>query len=388
MVAISAALQAALLTTRPYVYTTDLRRNGLHSWKGPPASTFLFTDLAFGSQSFSVYVDTSSAETWLASSSFICDIDGKTHPQADCNIGPLYTLDEDFARIPGRIFRQRYAPMIASGFPGTVPVTIAGLTTTTAASVAENLHNPGLTRFASGLVGLGFSPMTGDWTADSIATNFTHIPTKSLLTSLFEQHKISPQFAVSISRPSGKEVLSYGGVLTIGGLPHLEDPKVNATDDFASASFETYDSSELNETTHGLPLLADYVISVEGIYYGALGNMSVNSKPAQYLLDCGSPGIKIPIAHFNNWLAMFNPPLQGGAENEVSCSAPVPEFKFKIGGKLFPINPADLVQKWTDGRCYQTLSGSDGSGAPPYLLGDLFYRNVVAVHDWEKLEMR
>ena len=227
--------------------------------------------------------------------------------------------------------------------------------------------------------------MTGEWTPDSTVANHTHIPSKSLLTSLFEQHQIPGQFALSISRPPGQEVSSYAGVLTIGGLPHLGDPRVNATNDFARASFETYDSSDFNETNNGLPLLADYTISVESLYYGTLGNMSVNSTPAQYFLDSGITAITIPTADLNNWVAMFNPPLRGGEKNEVSCSAPVPELKFKIGGKLFPINPTDIVKKGPNGRCFHGLQGSEKA---PYVLGDFFHRNVVAVYDWDNLEMR
>jgi len=225
--------------------------------------------------------------------------------------------------------------------------------------------------------------MTGEWTANSSDDDHTHIPTKSLMTSLFEQNKISSQFALAISRP-GEKGTSYGGLLTIGGIPLLKSPKVNATDDFASAAFETYDSAEFNESTHGLPLLADYTISVDGLYYGTVGNMSVNSKPAQYYLDCGDPNLHIPMKDLEQWLAMFDPPLQS-ANAEFNCSSTMPDFKFRIGGKLFPINPDDLAYRTADGRCKQRLQAFDG---PPYILGDLFHRNVVAVYDWEKLEMR
>jgi hypothetical protein len=98
-------------------YTTDLVRY----------SSFVYTDIAFGSQSFKVMVDTGSSDTWLTTSNFACFVNQKAHPQADCKVGPLYYIDDSFTEIPNEVLHAGYEPMTASGFSGMAPIGVAGL---------------------------------------------------------------------------------------------------------------------------------------------------------------------------------------------------------------------------------------------------------------------
>jgi hypothetical protein len=106
-----------------------------------PFEQFVYTELAYGSQSFNVSVDTGSSDTWVVSTDFTCLIKQVPQPQKACNLGSLYDIEGNFTEIPGEQLHARYEPMVATGFPGIVPVTVAGLTIDAKVSVVTNLVN-------------------------------------------------------------------------------------------------------------------------------------------------------------------------------------------------------------------------------------------------------
>ena len=73
----------------------------------------------------------------------------------------------------------------------------------------------------------------------------------------------------------------------------------------------------------------------------------------------------------------------------VNCKAIPPHFAVIISGVHFWINPADLIYQelvdQSNGKCAIAIS-TGGSG--PYILGDVFLQNVVAVFDVGGAEMR
>ena len=263
------------------------------------AHPFVYTDIAFGSQSFKVLVDTGSSDTWLASSDFTCIINQKGHPQADCDIGPLYHIDDAFTEIPREMLHVLYSPMHITGIPGTAPVTLAGLTITAEVGVVNRLvslntfclrdfaltrmqSDPSLESWASGLLGLGFSPGTSNFPADSTATNgtndeptrnLTNIPSKSIMNEIFKQKKVPRKFSLATSR--GEINGSDAGTFTIGGLPNLQDPRVNASTELASANLQAAIDQVSIGIGGNIPKLIWYTFLVDGLYYGTLGNLTV-----------------------------------------------------------------------------------------------------------------
>jgi hypothetical protein len=121
---IIAALQIPFLSSRLPAnnapYTSSLVR----------VNSFVFTDLAFGNQTFKVSVDTGSSDTWLVSSDFACIIKDVERPQAACGVGLLYDVEDGFTETRGEVFHAWYEPMVATGLPGMTSVTFAGLTVT------------------------------------------------------------------------------------------------------------------------------------------------------------------------------------------------------------------------------------------------------------------
>jgi hypothetical protein len=362
-----------------------------------PANQFVYTELAFGSQAFNIGVDTGSSDTWVVSSDFTCMINNASHVQKDCHVGRLYNFDGNFTQAPDEQLYAWYEPMVATGLPGFAPVTVAGLTVTAKVSVVTTLvnvclcllsltnswqHDPGtgMSSIASGLLGLAFSPITSIAPADAPwSPNSTHVPSKSIMTYIFESMQVPHKFSLALSR--GAEGSNDGGIFTIGGLPDLDDPRVNATNEFASVPLEG--AVDWNPKTK----VAWYMITVQGLYYGSLGNKTVNTEAAQYVVDNGGATLDLPQRDTENWLSMFNPympPKNQTGYREVYCNATFPALDLRIGGKLFPMNPADLVVQ-IGGKCYSKVGSST---APPYYLGDAFHRSVLAVYDWDNQQMQ
>lgn len=71
------------------------------------------------------------------------------------------------------------------------------------------------------------------------------------------------------------------------------------------------------------------------------------------------------------------------------CDSIPPLFAVVIGGKEFWINPADMIYRGLvdplTGYCAVAIASG---GAGPFILGDVFLQNVVAVFDVGGAEMR
>jgi hypothetical protein len=193
------------------------------------------------------------------------------------------------------------------------------------------------------------------------------------------------KFSLAMSR--GEQNLSDGGTFTLGGLPDLTDPRINAISDFASANLEAAIDQGTYKNLYSVntPVLGWYAFTVEGLYYGTFGNITVNTTPAQYILDTGAKNIQLPTADFERWLSMIDPPVPHN-ETTFNCNTTIPALTFRIGGKLFPMNPLDFVSRSTNGQC--SLRVSAGPEGHSHFLGDTFHRSVLEVYDWENEQIR
>lgn len=195
--------------------------------------------------------------------------------------------------------------------------------------------------------------------------------------TLFEQKQLPHKFALAVSR--GETNSSDGGIVIIGDLPDLLDPRVNATNDFASVALLA--TVDFLKTT-----IAWYAITVESLYYGTFGNMSINSTAGNYIVDSDASVIVLPANDIERWMVMFDPSMPFNSKTlEVNCNATISILEFRIGGKLFPMNPVDLIIRNPDG----TRSSTVQAGLRPlYWLGDRFQRNALADYDLENEQMQ
>lgn len=340
------------------------------------------TDVVIGSQSIRTVLDTGSSNIYVLTTTTNCTELGTLQPAplADCGYaGPRYVVDDTFTLIPDMNFNNSY------GFGGETygPVgysqfELGGLV------VPQQEWSPvAYASFAgypqgnvSGNLGLAFESRTRTYPGtDPLKDVVCNATTGSqdcgpvfyspLLTTMFNLGLTEPIFAFALSRSR-----SNGGVMTIGGIPELTDPKVNVTSGpTATAALEPYG----NET-----VLSWYVITVDGWAYA---NASSDAGYGQYLIDSGTGPNVLPPAQAEAFNALFDPPAllnQTTGIYQVACDAQAPELGVSIGGQVFYHNKNDLVMSPSAGTDY-CLSAVQGGEM--LFLGATFMKSVLAVFD-------
>ena len=110
------------------------------------------------------------------------------------------------------------------------------------------------------------------------------------------------------------------------------------------------------------------------------------------IIDSGTTTLAFPPNMTDAINALFNPPavyLQDEGAYFVQCNATPPAFGVTISGQTFNVNPVDLIfQEVVDPTTGFCLTGVQSGGQGPYILGDVFLQNVVAVFDVGAAEMR
>ena len=119
--------------------------------------------------------------------------------------------------------------------------------------------------------------------------------------------------------------------------------------------------------------------------------INVHQKANYKQLDSGTTLIYLPTNISNAVNTLFSPP---GVWNDdivaysVDCNAVAPAFAVKIGGVIFSVDKRDMIMD--DGTGQGTCQGgvSDGGTYAPYVLGDVFMKNVMVVFDVGASELR
>ena len=250
----------------------------------------------------------------------------------------------------------------------------------------------------SGILGLAYPYLTSAFpgTDPSQDNRTDRVLYDSIFTTMVKEELISPVFSLACERNSS------GGYLALGGLPpvHVASP-------FASTpirKLEVYNETEM------LTQYSFYTIIVDAYIYrgsdaSATGNggswwnslvnwpgISVDKFPV--IVDSGTTLLALPSKMASDIFALYDPPAsfvpeQGGYF--APCDAAVPELSVVIGGHPFRISAADmLLQSQTISSNGSTLClvGVADGGEGPYILGDTFLNNVVAVFDVGASEMR
>lgn len=359
------------------------------------------TNVSFASQTFLLLIDTGSSDTWLPESGFTCVniTTNATVPEADCYFGSSgYTPDSSFMQIPDENFNISYADLeYLNGIIGTDTVTLAGIQVpnqTIGLATIAGWEGDGI---SSGLVGLAFPILTSAFAGTNYsADNFTtlgdapgdHEPYSSVINTIFFVDNLTtPEFSMALSRDVSNT--SYGGVLAIGGYPDPSAPTINATGEFASTPIDfLYVNPDSPLLLENPDTFTFYTIHPDGLVWesasGVVGGDTNSSR--QYVVDSGTTLLYIPGPDAGEVNSLFFPPAQYDPDYGVyvvDCDALAPAFGVTISGETFVINPLDLIFPAGDDLCLSgiqngtALEGSDG----PFILGDVFLKNVLAVFD-------
>ncbi|KAK5104782.1 hypothetical protein LTS08_002675 [Lithohypha guttulata] len=404
------------------------------------AATFL-APISIGGQSFLHVLDTGSADTWVASSSFECldVITRKRIPRERCYFGPTYTPDSNFRSIEDQNSNITYGDgEFLIGTFGTVDVTLAGITVSQQQiSLAEEAgwQGDGIT---SGIIGLAFPALTAAYVGTDPTLgvycrpggqgkNCNQIIYPSLIDNMFfKQQLTKPVFALALSRDENGS--GFGGFLTIGGIPQ---PDLVGVTDLRFATTEI-------DVLSGDDQFRYYSMSIEGLVMLPAGSLipdgntltrrgrsgrgrgKNNRKPSRkpkgndnnnttipitnttsptmisnrivpgsangaYILDSGKTLSFIPNFLAQRYNSLFDPPTfidPSSGFYVVTCDAVAPPLGVQIDGIVFWHNPKDLVKRFDVSGRY-CISGIQSAGAlgGVNILGDVFLNNVLAVFD-------
>jgi hypothetical protein len=181
---------------------------------------------------------------------------------------------------------------------------------------------------------------------------------------MYKDNLTTPMFSMAIER-------NTGGYIAFGGLP-----PVNYTGDFASTPIQVYTGRSSGSA------LTFYTITPDAIVYTG----SAKSQTQQYIVDSGTTLMYFPTSIATTLNNLYSP-KQNPNTGAISCTAKAPALAIKIGGTTFAINPADMILKdSSSGQCVSAIQ--DGGTSGPFILGDVFMKNVVAVFDVGAAEMR
>lgn len=108
-------------------------------------------------------------------------------------------------------------------------------------------------------------------------------------------------------------------------------------------------------------------------------------------LDSGATQVFLPTIMAKAIAAQFKPPAVFNAtiqQYSVPCNAKAPWFAIKIGGVIFPVDKRDMIIDDGTGSGTCAAGTNDGSTEAPYIIGDTFMNNVMAVFDVGSAEMK
>ena len=352
------------------------------------------TSIDFGGETFQVVVDTGSSDTWLVETGFQCvdQYSNATEPEDYCMFGSTYDVSETFRAISDENFNITYGDgEFLTGIFGLETVTLAGITVDgQQVAIVKSAAWDG-DGISSGLLGLAFPSLTSayadtDPNADSDSNQIEYNP---IFTNMYQEGDVPPLFSFAIERGD------FGGYLALGGLPPVSFDPVFTSCPMQIISMQNVVGSGMQGE------YSFYTITIGGLVYN--GSQSTNfsrgrwpsplkapAKPRQFqvIIDSGTTLIYLPTGIANAINALFVPP---GVFNDyqaaysVDCDAVVPSLGIRIADETFYINPVDMILPVGDGTC---ITGVDDGGQGPYILGDVFLKNVIAVFDVGASQMR
>ncbi|KAL6915780.1 hypothetical protein FSST1_007275 [Fusarium sambucinum] len=344
--------------------------------------------------------DTGSSDTWAAKTGFRCENSvGDKRNQAACNFGQPHIQGflQDISEV---YFHRRYGSgEDVAGPMGTSDIACGGVSVSgQQVGLASKAYWHG-DNITVGVLGLAYPSLTSAYIGDPNDpvdeeewNSYSYAP---WLTSAILKGLIDPIFSVTIDRNTSD------GVLAWGGLPPMHwHPRSYASTDliivsrlglakaFSPLEMLTGRQAKLveREVTAWKPSF--YTIIPDGFQWGS--TMDTGKYP--YIVDTGTTMMLLPPPLAEAIARSFDPPatymVQWGGYF-VDCKAIPPRFAVIISGVHFWINPADMIyQELTDPTKEKCALAISTGRSGPYVLGDVFLQNVVAVFDVGGAEMR
>lgn len=350
-------------------------------------------DIQIGAQTVRATVDTGSSDTWFMTQGTQCLNAFQPTSSANCGYnGTPLAHSPSFEPLPHEHLNLSYGigdRIIA--VPGSEHIVFGGI------DVPKQLIGRAKTAattyvgHATGLIGLAYpiltnlypgnDPSTDVPCSDAVGANDTGCNIQHyspLLSTVFKDGLTPPIFAFAISRSA-----PHGGLMTIGGIPDIHDPKINIS---SQSMVATVPIEKPNNLQHHVW----YLITVEGLQYEGA---SETEGKGQYVVDSGTIQTLVGKEQAAKINALFDPPAVFSKKYNsyfVQCDAVAPELGVNIGGETFMFNKKDLILDLGPefgSTCESGIQVGTFTGDYPPILSSLFMRNVLAVFDVGKTEM-
>ncbi|EMD62740.1 hypothetical protein COCSADRAFT_94461, partial [Bipolaris sorokiniana ND90Pr] len=361
-------------------------------------------DVTIGGKTYAVEFDTGSSSFWLPSANFTClDIDNKVKPQSACGFASLGPPDYTGGRVANMHLNLTYlSAEFARGSVGLEDVTIAGLTVRNQhMSLADKVFLDSTNNMTSGIIGWGLGNYTAYYPGDNpdldnkTDPNHSWIPTKTWILNAVDQGLLEkPIFSVNLgNRTENAANLSVSGFVAVGGAP-LDGLPFTGVWAQSKVSTTTYAPWGVkNKYTHwnvrpdGFTINQTFVPWVPGVF-------ADSGQEIFTLTDTGTPWSYVTDETAKAIAEAIQPPAYYSVYDSAyvaNCNATAPHVSIRINGTDLPINKRDVLLDGWLGQAndsttlcwlgFQPALQPKVGGTAPYLLGNTFLRNVLAVHD-------
>ncbi|KAB8079271.1 aspartic peptidase domain-containing protein [Aspergillus leporis] len=395
------------LNRRPRSESTNTHTTSLLATK---RGTVFDVDVAIGSnnQTFKLLVDTGSSDTYIVRENFSC-LSRTTNmplPEASCNYGPkTYKDSPTYQEVPDETFGVQYGDGIASGVMAYETITLADVTVRTKLGIADT-STPMGDGVNSGVLGLGYPCLTSAHPGEHTPNDtyfFNRAVYAPVFNTMFEQGKVEPYFSVALAHtPLNRTENGFGGYLTLGDLPPVE-----RKGEFVAVPVEVMHNVPTNFTA-GRRDRSYWAMTISAVKFGdaelfndkneygkeAEAAFTTHSTAFQAFVDTGNDFSYLPAAIVDPVNARFEPPAVYNEKlglSVVDCAAKAPVFGIELGGQTFYHQGEDLIYNTGKGYCVSGLVSSESVAMGNIVLNILgvpFLKNVVAVFDFARHEMR
>jgi hypothetical protein len=364
--------------------------------------TIFDVEVLFGDEIFYIEVDTGSSDTWVVQTGFTCinRTDNSVLLEAQCNYGSAYNINSSFHQIQNQTFGVKYGTGIATGVVGYEKVTLAGITIDNQiVGVGQSVTDVG-DGLRSGILGLAYPALTSahpgrNYPNDTISLITNRIVYNPLLNNMYDQGLSSePWFSVALERLPANVSTGAGGYFGVAELPPVEH-----SSEWTVAPVEITKSIPDSFYPNGIPELTLWTLTVSSVSWSpAAGTgkcksgVTTNSTAFQASVDTGNPFLQLPVEITAAINAVYDPPAvldENSGHYIVDCDARAPKVSLTIANATFWLDERDMITQVSPGQCISSVVPiAESIGISLSFLGDAFLRNVVAVFDFGKDEMR
>lgn len=365
-------------------------------------SVFL-APVTIGGQQFYVVIDTGSSDPWLVDSDFTCisAVDFTQIDEGDCYFGALYdkTRSTTYETFPDRSLNLSYADgETLNGLMGREAFTMGGVTFPGQEFGMVDYalwHGDGV---SSGLIGFAYRSLTSMYagTNPKAAVPGTALKYNPFFDNLYRNNVTAPIFSMALTRDPQRT--GQGGVMGLGGIPDIPYAPTWISAPILPVGINTTSGEIIYQfytvTVDGFAISSDQGAQFASIpdarqnprktaLRGPRDPRNRNSSSVNAIVDSGTT-----LVYLSDELALavaqaFDPP---GGLNEtldlytVPCDATPPIFGASIGGKVFSVNPQDMMLQIDADTCMSGIQGNHGP-AGLWILGDVWMKAVLCVFD-------